>query len=1146
MTSNIDPTFPVEGYPTTESVRRNFLFAKQEIEALQNGGGETPKSANTVLAGPPSGGQALPTYRLLVDADLPASINQQFTSVNAAHTSLVNQVVSLSGTVSANYLYFYDAVNSIDGRIDDVSAAVSVNAASIVSVNDVVSALGGRVAAVSARLEEASATTYTINRLTVVSGAALTSVNATSLLVTGNVSAVAYYGNGSNLTDLPTAPTSVVDYTVNNLSVVTQANIPGKLNATSATFSAIVSAASFVADTGSFSTFVSTAALNVGGVVSGSSAVFSGIVSAASYSGSGANLTNVSAAFASSATNATNAVNATSAAYAFSATNATNAEVFVGTALSVVDLVVNNLSVVTKANFAAAISGTSGVFSGVVSANEFDAPTGSFSTKVSAAALVVSGVVSGASAVFSADVCAATFYGSGAGLTNIPAPTSANAFTINQLTIVSGASFTGKVSGTAAEFSGIVSALELDAPTGSFSTKVSAAALVVSGVVSGASAVFSGNISAGAYYGDGSNLTNLPTAPTSVAAYTVNQLTVVSGASFLGKVSGTAAEFSGIVSALELDAPTGSFSTKVSAAALVVSGVVSGASAVFSGNISAGAYYGDGSNLSNLPTAPTSVAAYTVNQLTVVSGAAFQGKVSGTAAEFSGVVSALELDAPTGSFSTLVSAAALTVSGIVSGNSAVFSGVVSALEFDAPTGSFSTKVSAAALVVSGVVSGASAVFSADVCAATFYGSGAGLTNLPPSATSVAAFTVNQLTVVSGAAFTGKVSGTAGEFSGVVSALELDAPTGSFSTLVSAAAITISGVVSGNSAVFSGVVSALEFDAPTGSFSTLVSAAALNVSGVVSGNSAIFTGVVSALEFDAPTGSFSTLVSAAAINISGVVSGNSAVFSGVVSALEFDAPTGSFSTKVSAAAIVISGITSGNSGVFSGTVSVNEIAAPTGSFSTKVSAAALVISGITSGNSGVFSGIVSANEFDAPTGSFSTIVSAAAINVTGPVSGTSAIFTGVVSALEFDAPTGSFSTIVSAAALVVSGIVSGSTAVFSGIVSVGGNLFDNIGNIRTVPANSQTTKYTASVGDNGRFITITTGGVVIPSGVFSAGQNFTIYNDSTSAQDVSSAAGVTTYLVGTATTGLRTIAQRGLATVFCVSANSFVITGGGLA
>ena len=53
--------------------------------------------------------------------------------------------------------------------------------------------------------------------------------------------------------------------------------------------------------------------------------------------------------------------------------------------------------------------------------------------------------------------------------------------------------------------------------------------LAVSGNVS-----VTGNVSAAYYYGDGSNLTNLSTAPVSVSVYTVNQLTIVSAATLTG------------------------------------------------------------------------------------------------------------------------------------------------------------------------------------------------------------------------------------------------------------------------------------------------------------------------------------------------------------------------------------------------------------------------------------------------------------------------------------------------------------------------------------------------------------------------------------------------------------------------------------
>ena len=66
----------------------------------------------------------------------------------------------------------------------------------------------------------------------------------------------------------------------------------------------------------------------------------------------------------------------------------------------------------------------------------------------------------------------------------VEAPVSVSAFTINELTVISKAAFTPAISGTSAVFTGVVSANEIDAPTGSFSTKVSTTALVVNGIVS--------------------------------------------------------------------------------------------------------------------------------------------------------------------------------------------------------------------------------------------------------------------------------------------------------------------------------------------------------------------------------------------------------------------------------------------------------------------------------------------------------------------------------------------------------------------------------------------------------------------------------------------------------------------------------------
>jgi hypothetical protein len=99
--------------------------------------------------------------------------------------------------------------------------------------------------------------------------------------------------------------------------------------------------------------------------------------------------------------------------------------------------------------------------------------------------------------------------------------------------------------------------------------------------------------------------------------------------------------------------------------------------------------------------------------------------------------------------------------------------------------------------------------------------------------------------------------------------------------------------------------------------------------------------------------------------------------------------------------------------------------------------------------------------------------------------------------------------------------------------------------KTVPQNAQTGAYTLIASDSGKHISITTGGVTVPSGVFAAGDIISVYNNSTSAQTITQGGSVTLRLAGTATTGNRSLAQRGIATVLCVASNEFVISGAGL-
>lgn len=100
-------------------------------------------------------------------------------------------------------------------------------------------------------------------------------------------------------------------------------------------------------------------------------------------------------------------------------------------------------------------------------------------------------------------------------------------------------------------------------------------------------------------------------------------------------------------------------------------------------------------------------------------------------------------------------------------------------------------------------------------------------------------------------------------------------------------------------------------------------------------------------------------------------------------------------------------------------------------------------------------------------------------------------------------------------------------------------------VKGVPQNSQTAAYTLVAGDANKHINITTGGVTVPSGVFSVGDAVSIYNDSASDQTVTQGASVTLRLAGDGTTGNKTLAGYGLCTVLCVTSNEFVIAGTGL-
>jgi hypothetical protein len=118
-------------------------------------------------------------------------------------------------------------------------------------------------------------------------------------------------------------------------------------------------------------------------------------------------------------------------------------------------------------------------------------------------------------------------------------------------------------------------------------------------------------------------------------------------------------------------------------------------------------------------------------------------------------------------------------------------------------------------------------------------------------------------------------------------------------------------------------------------------------------------------------------------------------------------------------------------------------------------------------------------------------------------------------------------------------------VSSGTLTASVGYVDAIGGLRNIPLNSQSVAYTLVASDNGKVISITTGGVIVPSGVFSSGNAISIYNDSAVSQTITQGGSTTLRFAGSTTTGSRTLAAYGLMTMLCVGGNVFVTTGAGL-
>lgn len=251
-----------------------------------------------------------------------------------------------------------------------------------------------------------------------------------------------------------------------------------------------------------------------------------------------------------------------------------------------------------------------------------------------------------------------------------------------------------------------------------------------------------------------------------------------------------------------------------------------------------------------------------------------------------------------------------------------------------------------------------------------------------------------------------------------------------------------------------------------------------------------------------------------------------------------------------AAITYGGVTLNNAVTGTGNMVLSASPTLTGT----LTAAAGTFSGLVTAAAGTFSGLVTAAAgvsstltTDATSATTGSIITAGGISTQKALwVGTTSRLVGAVTmnaALTYggvtlsNAVTGTGNMVLSASPT-LTGTLTGAVANFT-------TLSDSIGDVRTIVQNTQSGAYVLVVTDSGKHISISTGGVTIPASVFSAGQAVTIYNNSGSSQTLTQGTSVTLRLAGTATTGNRTLAQYGVATVLCVGSNTFVISGGGL-
>ncbi len=109
----------------------------------------------------------------------------------------------------------------------------------------------------------------------------------------------------------------------------------------------------------------------------------------------------------------------------------------------------------------------------------------------------------------------------------------------------------------------------------------------------------------------------------------------------------------------------------------------------------------------------------------------------------------------------------------------------------------------------------------------------------------------------------------------------------------------------------------------------------------------------------------------------------------------------------------------------------------------------------------------------------------------------------------------------------------------------GTVSDSKGELRSIPYVAKTSSYSLVYADAGKAISSSSGGWTVPNNLFLAGNAVTLLNVSSGDLTITQGSGMSMYFANDGSTGNRTLATRGICTIYFLSGSTSSISGAGL-